>query len=816
MSGSLVLAGARRPRLSSDSLVATDESALRPDVPGGTDTLAAPPPDLTPDEAAAVASSHFGISGSASPLGSERDQNFRIESAAGTFVLKVANPAEDPAVIDMEIRAMLHVAATDPELPVARPHPSINGALSSMVERKGRRHVLRLVTFLEGREVRPAELNAAGLHEFGATVARVGRALRGFFHPAGARVLLWGIKHAPRLRPLLACVDPERAKLVGAALDRFEERAFPLLARLRAQMVHGDLSLSNVVFDADLRPAGILDFGDMAYGPLVCDLAVTLAAVLRGGENTFETIESLARGYGTVTPLEEDEVAVLADAVAARLAATVLISAWRVARFDQNADYITAYDEGSWAMLELFSALGPDVVRRRFRCAAAPAVGWIGPQSAATAKSATPELMARRKRLFGSAFSPLSYDRPIHLVRAEGVWMFDADGRRYLDAYNNVPVVGHGHPRVVDAVARQARLLNTNTRYLHETALEVAERLTATMPPELDTCIFVNSGSEANDLAWRIATAVTERSGAVVAVHAYHGATAALTDLSPSEWVAGQRPAHVETVPPPDGYRGPHRRIESEWIARYAGFVTEAAEALNERRHGVAAMFLDPAWTSAGIFTDAVGYLPDAARRVREAGGLFLADEVQAGFGRFGSSMWSFAGSGIVPDLVALGKPMGNGHPVAALVTKAALADDFAKRQAPFFSTFGGNPVACAAALAVLDVLVEEALLERAAEVGAYLRDGLGELGARHAILGDIRGEGLLVGVDLVQDRETRAPARDGARAVVNGMRDRGVLIGTTGVDGNVLKIRPPLPFGRDHADQLLATLDAVLGETPG
>lgn len=792
-------------------LAATDASDLGPDLPEDADTLAAPPPDLTLEEAGQVARELFGISGSPSSLGSERDQNFRIESSAGSFVLKVSNSAEAPGTIDMQTKAMLHIAVADPELPIARVCPTAEGRPWSVLERNGRRHLIRLVTFLEGSELGPSDLGPAAFHELGATVAKVGRALRGFFHPAGAGALLWDVKEASRLRPLLGYIDdPARSALVVRALDAFEERALPAFPRLRAQMIHGDLSLSNVLFDGD-RPAAVIDFGDMTHSPVVCDLGVTLAAVLRGGENTFETTESVLRGYGTVTLLEDEEVDVLADAVAARLAATVLISAWRVGRFGENSEYITAYDAGSWATLELFDELGSDVVRKRFRRAAAPALSRATARPTALTGRSTSELVEERRRLLGSAHLPLSYDRPIHMVRAEGVWMFDSEGRRYLDAYNNVPVVGHGHPRVVEAVARQARLLNTNTRYLHEAVLELAERLTSTMPDELDTCVFVNSGSEANDLVWRMATAVTGRTGGIVAAHAYHGVTAALTDLSPSEWPKGERPAHVETVPAPDGYRGAHRRAEAGWAERYAASITEAAQTLSNRSHEVAAMLLDPAWTSAGIFTDAAAYLPEALHRAHEAGGLFVADEVQAGFGRVGSKLWSFEPSGIVPDFVVLGKPMGNGHPVAALITRGALSDDFAKRQAPFFSTFGGNPVACAAALAVLDVIEEEKLLDRAAETGRYLRDGLEELGRRHELLGDVRGEGLLIGVELVQNAATREPAPQTARSVANGMRDRGVLIGTTGIDANVLKIRPPLPFGCDHADELLAKLDAAL-----
>lgn len=760
-------------------MVAAEEPDLSP-----ADTLEAAPPDLTPEEATELAERLFGLRGAVSTLDSERDQNFRVGAGAGSSVLKISNPAERPAAIAMQVAAIEHVAAVDPTLPVPRVVRTRTGEPYAVLERNGRRHLVHVLSFLEGDELAPGDLDDDGLRRFGGLVARMGRALRGFFHPAAAHDLLWDVKHAGRLRPLVDHIsDPGRAAIVSRALAGFEERALPRLAGLRGQVVHGDLTLTNVLFDSERRPSAVIDFGDLTHTPLVCDLAVAVAAVLRGGEDTFETAEPLLRGYGQIVPLEDEEAALLADLVAARQAAAVVISAWRVGRFPENADYITALDAGSWAVLELFDALGAAEVSRRMRRAA----GALPPPS-----RPTEELVERRRRLFGAAHLPLSYDRPLHVVQAEGVWMIAADGRRYLDAYNNVPVVGHSHPRVVEALARQARLLNTNTRYLHETALDLADRLTATMPAGLDTCMFVNSGSEANDLAWQLAAEVTGGCGGIVSDWAYHGVTEAIAALSPSEWPSGEPPAHVETVPAPVGERD-------------AEAVAEAAAALVSRGFRPAAMLLDPAWTSDGIFTDAPGYPAAALAAVHVAGGRLVADEVQAGFGRLGSHLWSFQRSGVTPDFVTLGKPMGNGHPVAAVITKAEIADEFAGRREPIFSTFGGNPVACAAALAVLDVLAEERLVERAADVGAHLRRGLDELARLHPVVREVRGAGLLLGVELA--------GRDAAHVVVNGMRERGVLVGTCGRDENVLKIRPPLPFEREHADLLVETLDGVLAD---
>jgi len=390
--------------------------------------------------------------------------------------------------------------------------------------------------------------------------------------------------------------------------------------------------------------------------------------------------------------------------------------------------------------------------------------------------------------------------------------MFDAEGRRYLDAYNNVPVVGHGHPRVIEAIAEQARLLNSNTRYLHEAPVELAERLLASMPSEagFDRALFVNSGSEANDVAWRIARSVTGRSGAIVSEFAYHGVTEATADLSPEEWPRGYSPTHVALVPSPDGYRGRYRRDEPGWAARYGAEVGTAVAAVEERGMSLAAMFVDLAFTSDGILCPPAEYALEALRAVRAAGGLLVADEVQAGHGRFGDVLWSFQASGITPDLVTMGKPMGNGYPVAAILTRSELVDGFADRTG-FFSTFGGNPVACAAALAVLDVLEAEGLLANAATVGARLVQGVEDLGGEHPSVGDVRGKGMLVGVELVKDRSTREPATEQAVEVLNELRDRGVLIGVTGRAENVLKIRPPLVFGEAQAGLLLGALDEAL-----
>jgi 4-aminobutyrate aminotransferase-like enzyme len=759
------------------------------------DPLAAPPPALTGEDAVNVVERLYAVTGEATPLDSERDANFRIDGDGTAWVLKVYNPAEADAVVEMQTRAMLHVAQTDPELPVPRLLRTRDGQLHGHVELDGRRHAVHLIEFLPGERAEPQTFDLDALRAYGATVARVGRALRGFFHPAADRALLWDMRHTARLRPLLAALeDADERALLTRGLDRVEATLLPALPALRAQVIHNDLTYDNVLVDDGRRVTAVVDFGDTTHAPLLCDLGVALSAFCTV-EGLFDRVEAFVRGYGDVTPLEEGEAALVGDAVWARLLASALIAAWRVRSYPENADYITAFGPRTYEVLELLDELGPDETQRRFCRAAAPAVLSVRIPAGG---GSTDELLERRGRAFGPAMTRPTYSRPLHLVRGEGAWLFDADGRRYLDAYNNVPSVGHSHPRVVAALSSQARLLNTNTRYLHETALELAERLVATMPPALDTCLFLNSGSEANEVAWRFASTVTGATGALVTSWSYHGITAVATDLSSSEW-GDARPAYVETIAAPDASARPD--------------VAGAVRSLEARSHRPAALFVDSAHTSSGIYPDSREWLAAAAEGIRAAGGFVVADEVQAGFGRLGSRMWSFEGAGVEPDFVTLGKPMGNGHPVAAVLMRREIAEEFARRGPPFFSTFGGNPVACAAALAVLDVLEEEQLVESARAVGEVLRAGLEALRVRHELVGAVRGRGLLAGVELAEEPATRAPGADAARRVLDGLRDRGVLIGVTGPRGNVLKIRPPMCFRRDHADLLLSALDETLAE---
>lgn len=414
-------------------------------------------------------------------------------------------------------------------------------------------------------------------------------------------------------------------------------------------------------------------------------------------------------------------------------------------------------------------------------------------------------MIARRERVLGPAYR-LFYERPIHFVRGDGVWLYDSHGQAYLDVYNNVASVGHGNPKVLEAISRQAATLNTHTRYLHDKILTYAESLTATCPDELSQVMFTCTGSEANDLAVRIGRAYTGGTGIIVTSHAYHGVTSTVAGFSPSLGPNVDLGIHVRTVPAPNPTL-PADAIEAD----FAQGVEDAIVDL--KRHGLkpAMLIVDTIFSSDGVIANPPGFLKSAIAAIRKAGGIFVADEVQPGFGRTGDAMWGFLRHDVIPDLVTIGKPMGNGYPMAGLIARPEVIADFG-RNARYFNTFGGNPVAAAAGQAVLDVIEEQELTANARTVGAYLKERLEDLASHSPLIAAVRGAGLFIGVDVVEGGNPSARA---AARIVNGLRDRRVLISASGPHANVLKIRPPLIFSRAHADIYLDALKATLVDEP-
>ncbi len=417
-------------------------------------------------------------------------------------------------------------------------------------------------------------------------------------------------------------------------------------------------------------------------------------------------------------------------------------------------------------------------------------------------------LLRRRERLLGPSMTAF-YDEPVHIVRGEGVWLWSAEGRRFLDCYNNVPHVGHCHPKVVDAITKQASTLNTHTRYLHEGILDYTERLTETFSGGLESVVMVCTGSEANDVALRMGQAITGKIGIIATDSTYHGNTAFVSQLSARKPTIGGYTSHVVHVPSPGSLR-PLCGSADNQAAVFAGHVADAIDWLEERGHGFSSLVLCPFFANEGFPSLPRGFLAPTAELVRKTGGILIADEVQPGFGRLGSHFWGHERIGVQPDVVTVGKPMGNGHPVAAVITRREITAAF-RNAYGYFNTFGGNPVSCAAAMAVLQVLEEESLVQNALEVGTYALERLKQL--KHPLIGEVRGAGLFFGVEFVG--EGPKPVPDFTNHVVEAMKDRGILLNRLGKTQSCLKIRPPMPFSHKNVDMLVDALDDVLADTP-
>ena len=1005
-----------------------------------TSVFDAPKPAFTAEEAQRLLARDYGVDGKLKELVSERDQNFLVDSAAGRFVLKIANAVEDPDFLALQNAVMKHVALADPDLGLQRVIATAAGGDIVEWDQGASRHAVRLLSYLPGDLYSSVGSSPHLLESLGAFVGRLSRALRGFGHPAAFRPgFLWNLDEAMAVKPWLGDIVAERRDLVGRIFARYEIRVLPHLHRLRGAVLHQDANDNNIVIDAATSTVtGLIDFGDMTHGRQINELAVTLAYALLDVEDVYKSAAPLIGAYAKAFPLEAEEAAILFDLVATRLAMSVCISSHRAQDFPDNdyllvsqapafrlldrldktnPEFLAAFtrhaaglapvaagetvvqwlsspdcqpkamfdidldragrillqlQEGApgmehaanpqayWNWLEarfrdedacfaiglygevrdvykgeqfataaspewrsqhlgqdifiaagtsLFSPLpgrvlsvvdnalpydyGPTVILEHRAGETGPAFwtlyghlsretlamvkegqqikagqqigtigdhqvngGWaphlhlqvitdrlgqsgefpgvgqpslwpvwraispdpnlilrLAPESFVHDKTPPDVLLKRRAEVLGPSLS-ISYRKKLKIVRGRGAYLYDHTGRAFLDGVNNICHVGHSHPHVVDALSRQASILNTNTRYLHDTILDYAERLGAYFPKPLSVVYLVCSGSEANELALRMARTVTGRRATITLDWGYHGNTNGLIDVSPYKFnrKGGRgKPDYVEIAKLADPYRGRFKGSGENSGIAYAASVAEKVELIRKMTGQGPAAFIAEAISGCGgqvFFPDA--YLKTSAEHVRKAGGLVIVDEVQTGFGRVGNHMWAHGPQHVVPDIVTLGKPIGNGHPMAAVVTTPEIARAFANGM-EFFSSFGGNPVSAAVGMAVLDVLEHEGLQAKARITGDHLKARFQALAAKYHLIGDVRGEGLFLGVELVKDRVTLAPATEEAGLISNDMRDHGVLISTDGPFDNVLKIKPPMAFGLREADILADALDAAL-----
>jgi 4-aminobutyrate aminotransferase-like enzyme/Ser/Thr protein kinase RdoA (MazF antagonist) len=762
----------------------------------------------------------YGLDGTWNELGGEREQNFRLVLATGEqYVVKVGTTMEDPRVFLFQCEALSHIERVDSGLGVPKVLKTLEGTmLSSIVSISGQSHPLRVLSYVEGETIidrvrsRGFAPNMQELLAIGRAHGRLARSLQGFFHRSSSHPLAWDLANGLALEPWMRDFLP--TSLHPAAeeiLDRFASKTLPSMRSLRSQVIYNDFHESNVLVSKTdpLDIVGVIDFGDMIYGALAQDLAVSVASFIHWSRNLMTAAAAIVRGYQQFMPLQQEDLEVLLDLVLVRMLLQVALTAYQTAkgRGDQNLEELQEPYEKS------ILALSP-VTPHEFVAAIAPSIQQPSLQARYEIGGSVHrvDMLTRRKAVLGETYT--FYDEPLHLIAGLGCRILDAGGRQYLDCYNNVPNVGHCHPYVVQALASQASTLNTNSRYLHDEILRLGTRLSSTLPPSLDTWIFVCTGSEANDLAVRMARTITGRTGVIVNENSYHGNTTVMTALSLLEYDDKHKPDWVGAVPPPNVYRGRYRAGEPDLGRKYATHVGEAVTAFRSSEVGTAALLLDSIFDSNGALVPPGDYMAQAFQHARDAGALCIVDEVQMGFGRSGTHMWGFEAFGVVPDIVTMGKPMGNGHPIAAVVTRREIADEF-HNHIGYFNTFGGNTVSCAVANATLDVLLNDGLQQRALSVGAYLKSRLERLAERHDPIGHVHGRGLFYGVELVSSRTTADPARKAARWVREHMKANGVLVASSGPLGNIIKIRPPLAFSTDDADECVDALDHALSRLP-
>jgi len=727
----------------------------------------------------------FGVRGDVTPLPGEFDDNRKVVDTDGrAYLLRITPAHQDPAMLSFRQSVIAAMGGETIETP--RVVPTVDGAPWATLE-DGR--FVHLYTWVDGApysEVgRPADLAT----EIGVVAGTVVNALADLESGPRPDRFLWDLTDAVRIvgERAVRIVDPLRRRLINDVLRRIARINYSTLPR---QVLHNDLNDEHLMV-RDGVITGVIDFGDAVYTVRVADLVIACTYAMLDQDDPVTVAAGVIAGYRTVASLEEVEADVMLDFILARLATSVTVSA---ARGGANPHHMLT-ESMAWDLLERLMLGGTDGIAAEL----ATAAGYPREPSHVTA-----DLLDRRSVLGPSL--RLSYQDPLTIVRGSGTYLYDERGRRYLDCVNNVSHVGHGNRAVARAAADQMLVLNTNTRYLHPDIFRYAERLFATLPGHLDRAFLVNSGSEANELAIRLARTATGRHDMVCLDHGYHGTTSTLVDVSPYKFDApgGKgRPDWVHVLPSPDPYRVP------EFGGNGAG-----------RRYRALADGVLDGTDPAGLIAETLpgcggqvipesGVLEAAYDAVRARGGLVIADEVQTGFGRTGI-FWAFQRYGLDPDIVTMGKPAGNGHPLGVVVTTSAIAAAFDNGM-EYFNTFGGNPVSVAIGNAVLDEMDRLNAVRHGVLLGDSLLESLKALAERHDGIGDVRGAGLYLGVELVEDRESKAPATGRARAVVEYAKDRGVLLSVDGPFANVIKIKPPMVFGTADADRLVSVLDQAL-----
>ncbi len=719
-------------------------------------------------------------------------ENYKVENSGGKFVLKIYE--DSPNLQELLTAENLLLGKLSGEKPdsFSIPQENIDGEFLTKTENK----FVRLLSFVEGKFLAEVEHTPELFYSFGKFLAEMNLRMLDFRDVAiEARKSDWDLQYYYLNKKYLSFIEnPSQRKLVDYFFLQIRENVEPEIENLRKSVIHGDANDWNVLVENG-EVSGIIDFGDVCYSPLVNELAIAVTYGVLGKENPIKRALPIIKGYHETLPLSEKEIELLYWLIVARLCISVCNSA--KAKLEKpDSEYITISEKPAWGLLEKWVRLNPVFAQDEFRKA-------CGFESKIVNTSERD--LERRNKVANKSLS-LQFATPIKMVRAAFQYMFDAGGKTYLDCYNNIPQVGHCHPRVVEAGQKAMANLNTNTRYLSDIYNEYAENLLAKFPDKLSKVFFVNSGSAASDLAIRLALTHTKNKGIVVMEHGYHGNTRLGIDISHYKYNrkggGGKHEAIVEAEIP-DAYKG-----------RFTGngekYANATIEKIVENNLPIAAFIAEPIVGCGGQIPLAKDYLKTIYPFIREQGGVCISDEVQTGFGRLGEYFFGFEMHEVVPDIVVLGKPIGNGHPLAAVVTTDEIAASF-ETGMEFFSSFGGNPVSCAIGNSVLDVLDDEKLPENAQVVGGHLLKLFDELVEKYEVCGDARGVGLFLGLEFITDKISKKPHTELASIIQNELRDKNILVGTDGPFVNVIKIKPPICFTKENADELAVNIDKIL-----
>ena len=762
------------------------------------------------EQVRAVVRELYCIDGDYKELNSERDISYRIRDERGpAYVVKISNAAEPEGVIDFQIKALKHIAEQDSRLQIPQLIPTNNNELFDWIRSEsGHRHMIRMLTYVEGQpmDTTPTAFKPETRYNVGVMVGRLARSLRNFYHPyARSNEHLWDMSRCLELRPYIRHLNDRSTRdLCNRLLDRAESFILPQVKKTRWQIIHHDAHPDNVLVEPHdpTRVVGVIDFGDMLFGPVLADLA---AASNSYDDDTdpLDALCSTTAGFDSSYPLEENEIDLVYDMMLISLLVNTVIVGARH-KLSDGGETLHIENTGIYQrMLKRLWDVGREKAIEKLRKTCRFPVYTVRNEMDQAFPDHTPRLLATRKASMGDVWH--FYEEPLNITRSQGPWLYTADGTAYLDAYNNVQQMGHANAHIAATIARQAAALNVNTRYICEIVADYAARLTAELPEHLDACFFVNSGSEANDVAMQMAKFATGHTGALIMEDAYHGITESTMQLSPEIF---EPPDHVACLHAPDMYRGAFAN-DIDAADKYAADADRALAELYKRGHKPAAFLVDTALCSNGVLMAPENYFNLVAHKVKSAGGVVIADEVQAGLGRLGH-MWGFMAQGLdIVDMITMGKPVANGFPFGVVITSRILLNRFST-EVDLFSTFGGNPVACAAGMALLDEIERKDLINKSRELGNYFRHRLKELAMKQPLIGDVRGKGMMIGLEFVANLENKTPANQQTSRLIELMKAECVLVSEAGPK-NVLKIRPNFSWEREHVDLFINTLDRCL-----